>query len=260
MARFPLSQCRIVMVETTHPGNIGAAARAMKTMGLEQLHLVRPKEYPSVAATARASGATDILENIVVHNTLAEALADVTWVFGASARQRSMPWPCVAPRQMGEMVARHPETGTVAILFGREARGLTNDELKLCNYHVAIPTNPEYGVLNVSAAIQVITYELRMALAGEHVQVPVGAPTLALPPVQWDKPPVTQQDMCYFMEHLQQVLEQSGFLDPLQPDKVMPRLQRLFMRTQMDEAELGMLRGALKALQKSMAEGKVIVD
>lgn len=252
MARFPLSRCRIVMVETTHPGNIGAAARAMKTMGLEQLHLVRPKEYPSVEATARASGATDILEHVVVHDTLEEALADATWVFGASARQRSMPWPHVAARQMGEMVAHHPVEGTVAVVFGREARGLTNDELKLCNYHVSIPTNPDYGVLNVSAAIQVLAYELRMALHGVEVDVNADEPAMTLPPVQWDKPPVTQQDMLYFMQHLQTVLEQSGFLDPNQPDKVMPRLQRLFMRTHMDEAELGMLRGALKAMQRSM--------
>lgn len=256
MARFPLSQCRIVMVETTHPGNIGAAARAMKTMGLEQLHLVRPKEYPSVEATARASGATDVLENIVVHDSLDAALEDVTWVFGASARQRSMPWPCVAPRQMGEMVSRHPVEGTVAVLFGREARGLTNEELKRCNYHVAIPTNPDYGVLNVSAAIQVIAYELRMALVGSEVLVDEGEPIMTLPPVQWDKPPVTHRDMQYFMQHLQEVLEQSGFLNPAHPDKVMPRLQRLFMRTHMDEAEMGMLRGALKAIQKTMQGSK----
>lgn len=251
MVKFPLSQCRIVMVETTHSGNIGAAARAMKTMGLSQLHLVRPQGFPSVEATARASGAGDILQNVVVHDSLESALADVTWVFGASARQRTLPWPCVSARQFGAMVAEHPADGTVAVLFGREARGLTNEELQLCHYHVTIPTNEDYGVLNIGAAIQVICYELRMALLGTELP-PLDGPTINLPAVHWDGPPVDQASMEYFMSHLEKVLVDARFLDPRYPAKVMPRLRRYFMRTQMDKAEMGMMRGALKAIERAM--------
>jgi len=254
MANFPLAQCRIVMVETTHAGNIGAAARAMKTMGLSQLHLVRPLDYPSVEAIARASGAGDILQNAVVHDSLEGALADVTWVFGASARQRTLPWPCVAPRQMGDMVAAHPADGQIAVLFGREARGLTNEELQLCHYHVTIPTNEEYGVLNISAAIQVICYELRMALVGAELP-PVEGHLIQLPAVHWDEPPADQAAMEYFMEHLERVLVKARFLDPRYPAKVMPRLRRLFMRTQMDKTEMGMMRGVLKAIEQALPKG-----
>lgn len=253
MANFPLSQCRIVMVETTHSGNIGAAARAMKTMGLEQLHLVRPLEFPSVEATARASGAGDILQNAVVHGSLDEALADCTWVFGASARQRTLPAPCVSSRQFGQMVAEHPQEGTIAVLFGREARGLTNEELQRCHFHVTIPTNEEYGVLNVSAAIQVLCYELRMALTSTDLPAFDG-PAMTLPAVHWDEPPVDQASMEYFINHLEKVLLDAQFLDPRYPAKVMPRLRRLFMRTQMDKAEMGMMRGALKAIEQAIAK------
>ncbi len=253
MASFPINQCRVVMVETTHAGNIGAAARAMKTMGLEQLHLVRPLAFPSVEATARASGAGDILQRAVVHDSLEEALADTTWVFGASARRRTLPWPCVTPRQMGQMVSQHPVSGQVAIVFGREARGLTNEELEQCHYHVTIPTNEAYGVLNISAAIQVLCYELRMALVGEELP-PLPGPQMHLPPVAWDEPPVDQASMELFIAHFERVLEQAGFLDPRYPAKVMPRLRRMFLRLHMDKTEMGIMRGALKAIERKLSQ------
>ncbi len=158
---------RVVLVETSHPGNIGAAARAMKTMGLTQLALVRPRHYPSAEASARASGATDLLDQAGVFDTLPEALDGCGLVIGASARQRALPWPLIAPRECGRRVVEAASRGEVGLVFGREQSGLTNDELQRCNLLVQIPANPAYSSLNLAMAVQVIAYEIRVAAGGE---------------------------------------------------------------------------------------------
>lgn len=168
-----LQHVRIVMVNTTLPANIGAAARALKTMGLSRLVLVAPKTFPSPDATALAAGAGDVLEQVVVVETLEQAIADCELVFGTSARSRTIPWPLLDARPATELAMQHirQHHSQIAIVFGREDRGLTNDELAMANYHLTIPVNPEYGVLNVAAAIQLICYELRMeALACLNAQ------------------------------------------------------------------------------------------
>lgn len=246
-----LDRIRIVMVETTHPGNIGAAARAMKTMGLSDLCLVRPAVFPDAEASARASGAADLLESARVCDSLEEALADTQLVVGTSARQRRIPWPCVNSRQLAEQAGR--ESGTVAVLFGRESRGLTNDELERCHLHVSIPTNPDYGVLNVAAAIQILCYDLRMAALGDDASAAPSremAHRMPQPEWAWDEPPATGADMERFFEHLERVMTASGFLDPANPEQVRRRLRRLFLRARPDRMEINMLRGVLTSIEK----------
>lgn len=250
-----LDKVRMVMVETTHPGNIGAAARAMKTMGLSDLRLVAPKIHPSAEATARASGAGDVLAAARVCGTLEEALEGATLVIGTSARQRRIPWPCLTPRQLTAQLAREPEDTRIAVLFGREDRGLTNDELHRCNLHVSVPTNPDYGVLNVASAIQLMAYELRLALVGEDADLPEARSRreqMPLPEMFWDEPAASNQAVQQFLDHLQRVMEDSGFLDPEQPGQVMTRMRRLFLRARPDKMEISILRGTLVALEKRL--------
>lgn len=233
---------RIVLVNTTHPGNIGASARAMKNMGLDQLYLVAPREFPSPKAVWRAANAADLLEKVVVVDSLQEAVADCGLVVGTSARERRIPWPLFTPRECGERSWHEAEQHPVALVFGREDRGLTNEELQMCHYHVHIPSNPEYSALNISAAVQVICYELRMAyltaLKGE-------APHFD----DWDMPPARHQDLEFYFTHLQETLERLGFLDPANPRQTMTRLRRLYNRVRMDQMELSILRGVLTAVQ-----------
>ena len=155
---------RIVLVHTSHPGNIGAAARAMKTMNLQHLVLVSPKCYPHPDAIARAAGADDILHHCEVVDTLSEAIADAQLVIGTSARMRHLSWPQLTPRECGQTAVRHAQDQDVAIVFGREKSGLSNDELQLCHYHVQIPCNPDYASLNLGAAVQVLAYEVKVAM------------------------------------------------------------------------------------------------
>lgn len=249
-----LDKIRIVMVETTHPGNIGAAARAMHTMGLSDLRLIRPQQFPHVEATARASGAGHILAQAQVCQDLDEALAGATLVVGTSARQRRIPWPCLSPRPFAEMVAARADVEQVAILFGREDRGLTNDELQRCHYHVAIPANPDYGVLNVASAVQLLCYELRLALEGDpDTDQPLRRARrhqLELPPLDWDAPPADSAELEHFFGHLERMIIESGFLDPDNPAQVMTRLRRLFLRARPDKMEISTLRGVLVSLEK----------
>ncbi|MBU58842.1 MAG: tRNA (cytosine(32)/uridine(32)-2'-O)-methyltransferase TrmJ [Alcanivorax sp.] len=250
-----LDKVRVVMVETTHPGNIGAAARAMKTMGLADLRLVAPKIYPSAEATARASGAGDILANARVCADLDEALEGATLVVGTSARLRRVPWPCLTPRQLTAQLQHEPDDTRIAVLFGREDRGLTNEELHRCNLHVTVPTNPDYGVLNVASAVQLLAYELRLALVGDEAE-PRGArskrATMPLPEMFWDVEPASNQTVQGFLEHLERLMEDSGFLDPEQPGQVMTRMRRLFLRARPDKMEISILRGTLVALEKRL--------
>ena len=253
-----LAQLRIVMVETTHPGNIGAAARAMKTMGLSDLRLISPKHFPSDEATARASGAGSILEHAQVVSSLDEAIGDADLVIGTSARQRRIPWPCVTPRQLAAQVQADLSDNPalkIAILFGREARGLTNEELQRCNLHVSIPPDDEYGVLNVAAAVQLLSYEMRLALVGEGLELEASRSRrfqMSLPELVWDEPQASNQELNRLLEHLLEVAVQSGFLNPQNPAQVETRLRRLFMRARPDRMEVSILRGILSSVQRKM--------
>jgi len=254
------SKIRIVLVNTTLSANIGAAARAMKTMGLSDLCLVEPKLFPSAEATALASGASDLLATARVVATLEEAVADCTLVIGTSARSRTIPWPLLDARQAGEAARRESEVNRVAIVFGREDRGLTNEELQRCNYHVCIPTDDVYGVLNVAAAVQVIAYEIRMAhLLAEQAEERVEVPEENRMPVQfirWDEPLVPHGDMERFYAHFEQMLIDTGFLAADNPRQLPARARRLFGRIRLDRIEYNMWRGIFTRLQEMAAELK----
>lgn len=233
---------RVVLVETSHPGNIGAAARAMKTMGLTRLALVRPRHYPSAEASARASGATDLLDQAGVFDTLPEALDGCGLVIGASARQRALPWPLIAPRACGRRVVEAASRGEVGLVFGREQSGLTNDELQRCNLLVQIPANPAYSSLNLAMAVQVIAYEIRVAAGGES-ELPVGR----------EAPLAPAEELELFFGHLQRALTRVGFLNPQNPRQLMLRLRRLFNRAELDDNEIAIMRGILSALAPGSA-------
>lgn len=230
------------MVETSHPGNIGAAARAMKNMALERLYLVNPVLFPHREAVSRSSGAEDILERAVVCDSLQQALEGCALVFGASARSlRAIPWPQVDARGCATMLAqRRDEAIEVALLFGREDAGLTNEELELCNYLVHIPTNPDYSSLNVAAAIQVLAYELYMARIGKWQGTPSNKADV----------PASAEEVEGFFRHLEQTLVAIGFLDPDNPRQLMRRLRRLFNRAELEKVEVNILRGILTSVMK----------
>jgi len=240
--RSMLKNIRVVLVNTSHPGNIGAAARAMKTMGLATLYLVSPQLFPHSKATEMATGASDILDKAIIVSDLAEAIADCSLVVGASARSRTIPWPMLSPRQFAEKAILEAATSKVAIIFGREQSGLTNDELHRCHFHLQISCDPGYTSLNVAAAVQVIAYELRIASLVEDVKG------------EWDYPFATAQEMQGFYEHLERVLIAIDFLNPKVPRQLMARLQRLFNRARPDVMEINILRGILGAIDKTCAK------
>ena len=240
---------RIVMVNTSHPGNIGSAARAMKTMGLTRLYLVEPQEFPSERAEWLASGAVDVLESATVVDTVEEAVADCGLIIGTSARLRRIPWPMFEPQKCGEVVARESDKTQVAIIFGREAMGLSNEELQLCHYHVNIPGNPDYDVLNVAAAIQVISYEIRRA-HNELEQLEEEEYKLPIDWVRWDEDLATHEALEKFHDHFQETLLDVEFYDPENPRQLLTRLRRLFQRARMDKMELNMMRGILTRIQQ----------
>jgi len=228
---------RIVLIETSHPGNIGAAARAMKNMCLDQLYLVNPKEFPSAVATARASGADDVLANAICCKSLQEAVKDCSLVVGASARLRSVDWPELSPRQCAELVNIEEKNAPAAIVFGREDSGLSNAELDSCQYLVHIPANPDYSSLNIAAAIQVICYELHLA----NSNAPAGHEDL--------EQRATNEQMEGFFEHMESALTEIGFLKPPSCQKLIRRLRRLYNRAHLDETDVNILRGVLSAAQ-----------
>ena len=240
-----LSRIRIVLINTTHPGNIGATARAMKVMGLSSLHLVTPKIYPSADATAMASGADDILQKAVVHDSLDSALAGCPLVLGTSARLRSLPMPMVDARRAANQALAEAGSHDVAVLFGRERYGLVNEEMQRCQFLVNIPSNPEYSSLNLSQAVQILAYELRVAAQG--------VADISVNPPDWE--PVDDQQMEGLFEHLEQTLLDLRFLNPKQPKRLMMRLRRLFNRARPDQNEINILRGILKASQDAVNQG-----
>ena len=233
-----LNHIRIVLVHTSHPGNIGAAARAMKTMGLTQLYLVSPKEFPHAKAEEMASGAADILAQAKVVTTLEEAIADCTLVVGSSARSRTVPWPTLTPRVLAPQMLTATAQGKVAMLFGRERTGLTNEELHRCQLCMQIPANPDYSSLNIAAAVQIVTYELRLASEAAS----------SLPQEKSDRL-ATAEEMENFFEHLYQTLEQIDFIKKRPADKLLARLRRLFYRANLDEREVNILRGILTSVE-----------
>ena len=239
-------QCnvRFVMVETSHPGNIGAAARAMKNMQLDQLYLVDPKFFPHADATARASGADDVLAKAVVCDSLEQALRGCTMVYGASARLRTIAWPKENPRQCAETIIEKGSDITAAIVFGRERTGLTNEELDLCNKMLHIPCNPNYSSLNVAAAMQVVAYELQMAALTQESDVVSGH--------DQGTRASTQEEMLLFYKHLESVIVATEFLDPDNPRQLPRRLRRFFNRSEPSNVELNILRGILTSVEKRL--------
>jgi len=237
LANLPV---RIVLVGTSHPGNIGAVARAMKTMHVSTLRLVTPKLFPHAEATAMASGADDLLAQATVCATLEEAVADCGLILGASARLRSLRLPQMEPREAAGSALVEAHKHPVAFVFGRERTGLTNEELSLCHTLVHIPANPEYSSLNLAMSVQVMCYELLMSSRGPtDVTVVEEASEYA-----------TAEEMNYFYTHLQQVMIDTGFLDPAAPKHLMKRLRRLFGRARPDKQELNILRGILSAVNE----------
>ncbi len=249
-----LSHVRIVMVNTTLPANIGSALRAMKTMGLCKLVLVSPKTYPHPDIDALAAGATDLIDQIEIVETLEDAIKDCHIVFGTSARSRTIPWPLLDARPAAQksMKAVLQEQQEIAVIFGREDRGLTNEELALANFHVTIPVNTEYGVLNVAQAIQIICYEMRMAateLMEHQVDDKATMKVTEDDAMEWDEPLVTHEQMEQFYPHIQKMLEEIEFLDPKNPRLLPLRLRRLFGRIQLDRMEYHLLRGIFSRVQ-----------
>ncbi len=239
----PRPSLRFVLVRTSHPGNIGAAARAIRTMGFTRLVLVAPHQYPHAETTALAVGATDVLDGIVVVPTLIEAIADCTLVLGCTARRRGVALAEFSPRDAASRVQAVAGEGEIAIVFGNERTGLENDELKLCHAAVHIPSDPEFPSLNLAQAVQVLAYELRLA------QLPSQADADADVPAKSD-PPASAEQMEYFFAHLAQALDDIDFHKGRSPRTIMQRLRRLYLRTHMDEREVRILRGILDDAQR----------
>ncbi len=242
-----IEDVRIVLVETSHPGNIGAVARAMKNMGLKRLFLVNPKTFPSALATERSAGADDILEHAQVVPTLREAISDCELVFGASARVRQIPWPTVNPRQTAEQICTHPNPSKIAVVFGTERSGLTNDALSQCHYHTVIPANPNYESLNLAQAVQVITYELYQSYLNQVEnldknklsEVPVQAPL---------------EDIFGVFDHMESVLDKIDFLTPKSSRILIYRIKRMILKTKLETEEVNILRGIFKAVLRKIPE------
>jgi len=240
-----LDRVRVVLSRTSHPGNIGAAARAMKTMGLRDLWLVAPESFPDEVATARASGAADVLASARVVATLEEALADTVFSAALTARRRELSLPRMQARDAAcELVARSGD-GIVALVFGNETSGMTNEEVGLCSLPVTIPTDPDFSSLNLGAAVQVLSYEMRRAALGEAAAV--------LDDAQAE--PATHADFEGFMAHLERVVTASGFHDPANPKRLLPRMRRLFNRVRLEKEEVAILRGMLTTFEAPKRRG-----
>ena len=235
-----LSHIKIVLVETSHPGNIGAVARAMKNMNITNLSLVTPKIFPSAEATSRASGADDILAKATIYGTLQEAIADCDFIIGASARSRTISWPEMTPREFAKKVVTSTPGNKVAVIFGRENSGLKNHELDLCHYLLRIPCNTEYSSLNIAAAVQVVCYELFVATDNKE-PILIGD--------RGKTPKATALQMESFYIHLYQTLTDIGFMHPDKSKSIMRRLRRIYNRVELDIKELDILRGILRMSQ-----------
>ncbi|EJL6625388.1 tRNA (cytosine(32)/uridine(32)-2'-O)-methyltransferase TrmJ [Vibrio cholerae] len=239
-----LERVKVVLVGTTHSGNIGSAARAMKVMGLSQMVLVDPQCQVDAQAIALAAGASEIALNAQIYPTLEAAVADCGLVVGTSARSRTLEWPMLEPRECGEKLISEANQHSVAMVFGRERTGLTNDELQLCHYHVCVSANPEYSSLNLAMAVQLLSYEVRMAYLA--LQQSSQSSTL-----QEEYP--RHQELERFYAHLEQVIMQTEFISAQQPGQVMNKLRRMFTRARPEAQEINILRGILTSVQKSIS-------
>lgn len=239
-----MDRIRIVLVSTSHPGNIGAAARAMKIMGLSRLYLVAPRTaFPHQKSTWRAVGAADLLEQAIVVDQLEDAIADCGLVVGTSARERRIPWPVADARAAAARVIEAAQgDNQVAIVFGREDRGLSNDELRRCHFHLSIPTSEQYSALNLAAAVQVVCYELQMASREQQPDRESGRGVSY----------ASADDMERLIAHYESVMTALDFYDPDNPKQLMTRLRRLFMRARLDRMEVNILRGILGATEKML--------
>lgn len=232
---------RIVLVATSHPGNIGSAARAMKTMGLSRLYLVKPKSFPDYRAHEMSAGADDILANCIVTDTLDEALSGCQLILATSARPRGLSLPGLMPPECAELVCSKADDVEVAILFGREHAGLTNEELLRCQYHINIPSNPAYSSLNLAQAVQIVAYELRMKLLSPSAQVNMR-----------EEVPATADEIEHFYAHLTEVMIAIEFLDPANPRRLQERVRRMFNRIGLERMEVNILRGILSQMQNRL--------
>ena len=237
-----LNTVKVVLVGTTHPGNIGAAARAIKNMGIFNLALVKPKEFPSDIAIYRSKAAKDILENAEIYESLEDAIAGCKLVVGTSARARSVPWPVFNPRDAAEEMRKISKQGNVAIVFGREDRGLTNDELGLCNFHVHIPSDPKYSSLNLSQAVQILAYEIRLAYSKDEV----------INEVKWDVDLANNEQTERLIDHMEELMQDVEFYDVENPRKLLLRVRRFFKRSKIDVMEANIFRGLFSAIQKRL--------
>lgn len=235
-----LSNIRVVLVGTSHPGNIGSTARAMKTMGLSNLYLAEPRAEPDGQSIALAAGASDILKHLTRVDSLQEAIADCSLVIATSARSRTLDWPMLDPREAGQKLTHESLNSKVAIVFGRENHGLSNEELQQCSYHVAIPANPEYSSLNLAQAVQIICYETRVAHLAQTET-----------PAVTDEYPLTVELERFFV-HLESTLTNTGFVIKHHPGQVMTKLRRLYTRARIEAQEMNILRGILTSIDKKM--------
>ncbi|MFB9866717.1 tRNA (cytosine(32)/uridine(32)-2'-O)-methyltransferase TrmJ [Vreelandella sulfidaeris] len=244
-----LERIRIVLIGTSHPGNIGGVARAMHNMGLADLALVAPRcEVITQDSISRASGADHLLHQASVHATLEDAVADCTLAVGASARSRTLPWPMLSPRELADRLPSECASvdARVALVFGREDSGLTNAELQRCHAHVHIPTNADFSSLNLAAAVQVLAYECRMAWLSQ-ADDQADAPTATAD----DDDLATHEELERYFEHLERTLVGIEFHDPAQPRQLMARLRRLYLRARPERMEMNILRGILSATEKA---------
>lgn len=256
------AQIAIVLVQTSHPANIGAAARAMKTMGLTQMRLVAPDDFPSARADWLAAGAEDILRQAKVYASFAEATADCQLVVGTSARLRGLPWPHLPPLEAAGTLLNHAsQQARCALVFGREASGLTNEELRACHLHTLIPGNTEYSVLNISQAVQVLCYELRTQWLLQQDEYRSGELTppgdaktirahMPYPIIPWDEPLANAQQITGVLDHLQRSLKAIKFIEDYNENKIWPRLQRMLQRQRLDAKEAALLRGLCTYLEQ----------
>lgn len=239
-----LNNVKVVLVGTSHSGNIGSAARAMKVMGLTNLVLVDPQCEVDEQTLALAAGAADIAENAIIVKTLNEAVADCSLVVGSSARSRTLEWPMLEPRECGQKFVSEGQNSPVALVFGRERTGLTNEELQTCHYHVCIPANPDYSSLNLAMAVQTLSYEIRMAyLERQQSQYTVEEESVY----------PRHKELEMFFEHLEKVAIDTQFINREQPGQVMNKLRRLFHRARPESQELNILRGVLSSIEKRIS-------
>lgn len=245
-----LSRIRVVLCRTSHPGNIGAAARAMKTMGLSKLYLVEPKKFPDQEADIRATGAVDVLENATVTSSLKDALVGASYVVALSARQRDLGPVIGAPRETVARLLMEAGQGDVALVFGNETVGLSNEEILHCHAAVSIPTNTEFSSLNLGSAVQVLCYECRMAAFDSR------PPAIEQGVTPFSSPMATHDEVEGFYAHLEAVMTDTGFFNPEQPGRLLPKLRRLYGRVRLEKDEINILRGILASTQVKTSHGR----